>query len=457
MPSDGSFSEAGQLSASIVPKHDTLQTVQKLASSFQKAEIIRQEHQQQIQSLRRQVLLLEQRLNACEVALENREGELTQLSRVAGDLQAEASGVEHVLRQIEKRLDVLGGEIHYNERDARVATNKSTDYTKVKELTFILDERLASTRSEILQTVRELLAAEHQSRSSQQKTNQEEERGDEVEESNRRLERLEEAFKALHTRVDECTAIQNISGSESRTTLPEQRIGEGWNSESSQFVIDQLRRDGVVPFRDKSGKVRMSSSVIRVRNTPAFWGASHVRELCELKVGGVLSCLLVRESSHPSGAQPETKRESVLWPSTTIDRSFHVAFRSTEKAVKALITLHQLPVASQTKLRQNGKAEEEVLLMVDPVVPCTAEALVKQLQNIYQKEERKDVKSDNILEEQQIVACAHGSSENTKDDPEREIPEEIVSTLKESKKLLKDATIRKEKSSKSGRVKKKKE
>lgn len=450
------LSEGKRLSAS-VRDQDTFPTIQKLASSFQKSELVRQEQQQHLSTLRRQMQLLEQRLTACEVALENREGELTELSRVTGDLQSEAAGVEQVLRQIEKRVDLMGGDSHLKGRvrESGVVLDHeiSSDRDAPREWSTLLEERLKTVRAEILREVQGLLASESASSTNSMGQMKDREKLEEVDTWKGRMAKLEENLENLQSKVEKQIDVYHAS-----TPFIESEGEPGAFISTERSLLDQLRRDGVVAFRDKKGKVRLASAVIRVRNAPTFWGASHVRELCELKVGGVLSCLLI---PLPSSAEQNNNLGSVelgMPTSTSNERGFTVTFRSAEKAVKALMTLDHLCVSSQTKLRQSGRVENEVMLMIDPVLPSTAEALVKKLQpSMKQGSESSDTNEKTVADQNKVpLLNEHSGDTSHEEESGSQLGTSLKLKTKESRKQqLKDSTVKKERSTRTGRTKKK--
>lgn len=398
-------------------------TVQRLVSSFQNSESVRLEQEMQLSALRRQLLLIEQRLNAIDLSIEERENQLNEVLRAMGDLHVEVGGVQQIVQQLERRSELLG---------CVGAANREENFLKSKEeqCKILPAQELAT---EVVNEARPHLVS--QSEQSEEKEETSSHMTHNHEETNKvpafwkdvsqRLEKLEAAFASRATintttglpslfsslSLEEglCTAQQSLTQSASEP-LPVQGATTRKDSvsnassaseteistkaafsapplsspslEARERMRDQLMEEEIIPFRClRTGKVCLTSKTVLVRGVPFFWGAAHIRELCEIHVGGVVSCLLSRSLSPLSsktGAVNSDSANNTLPSSsaltsdspTRVERVFEVVFRHPLQAVKALTTLHSIPLAAHSKRKSSffSQKSESIFLSLEPVV-----------------------------------------------------------------------------------------
>lgn len=399
-------------------------TLQRLVSSFQKSEIVRHEHGEELSALRRHLILVEQRLSALDMALEEKEGQLQEVLRATGDLHVQASGMQQVVRQLEKRWELLGfgdsTDSHKNEVKKKYELPSSVEKQSISA-------QEASAGGLVFEPGSRLLKDAEGQKSH-------------VENGQKAMERMPDCWKGISERLAALeAAILGKSSSTTTTALPPSSpsactegapcVVKSVPSESSGLaqgespneagetavatymppapaattvrnpiiptsplllssqqerdnIRNQLIEQGIVPYRDlKTSKVCVASKTVLVRGAPFFWGAAHIRELCETRVGGVVSCLLFRPVpplSMPTEMNTTLREEGTLpAPATettdarkSLERVFEVVFRDPLQAVKALNTLHNIPIAAHPRRKGTSFSHkvETTHLLLEPVV-----------------------------------------------------------------------------------------
>lgn len=374
-------------------------SLHRLASAFQQSEAMREEQQLQLSSLRRQVALLEQRLTACEAALENRENQLRDLACVTGELRMETQASSQLVQLLEKRLLITRNgsdsatslpSFHGETRREDNRTNSSSEIKTNAENDSLIQEILP----EVMAAVKNMLEKNSVSSTvhktekdlsgkKPQGSNGSSEESDFrlLENLNDRVQSLESAFSAL-SRVEPLEAVKGDSCCDPRCISSSTKESSP-NSEEAASIRNELGHLGVMPFRNLEGKIEVTGSAVRVSGVPYFWGAAHIRELCEAKVGegkgAVVSCLLSQRASPKS--VPIHTNSSV--PSGGGERAFDVVFRSTAHAIRALVALNGLSVSSHPKVRHGaGSGERAGNLSVTPILSSVVVKLVKRLDDL---------------------------------------------------------------------------
>lgn len=415
-------------------------TVQRLISSFQKSEAARREQGNHLATLQRHLMLVEQRLSAFELALEERENQLQEVLRETSDLHMEAVGVQQVVQQLEKRWELLGC--------AESARNEKKKIEETKENSIKPKVDAAGTRNTI--------AAGSGCVSDNCQSSQEENqimitKNDVVEnapsflnEVLERLTKLEEAaacveqasnvtgvsspspFSSVLEVSTKAAASQEQSTAVSTAPPPEETAAKGGltaetsthyvtssitdgitstttttpslsspSTFSRELVREHLMEEGVIPYRDlRTGTICVANKTILIRGAPFFWGAAHIRELCESLVGGggVVSCLLSRPLPSVLDMQSRSPGERVTSSASPSDsatspkpaeRIFEVVFRLPSQAVKVLSSLHRIPVMTHPNRRGFivPNKEEKVFLSSEPVVSERIRRMIDHLRS----------------------------------------------------------------------------
>eukprot|EP00796_Vickermania_ingenoplastis_P011086 gene11086-7714_t len=309
--------------------------LQRLSVSLRDAEVRLEEQLKQLNALRSQLLLLEQRVGTCELSSERHEGQMTELARVTGSLQMDAANSEELVRQLEERL-----------RHADLSTNSLRGGPREGS-----SQLSASTKKAIVAMIAEALEA----------------RVPQITPPPAPAEPVAAAgeLAALRSRVDDLEGrllVLEHSPEPSSSSSPAAAESVDKDKKSSAALLERLRLEGLLPFRTPDGTLRVCGKRVVVRNVPDFWGAAHVRELAEARVGGVVTCLLASTGQSPRG--------------------FEVVFRRTTDAIRAVSVLHGHRVSSQYQHQRRANGVGPVVaLTADPVVAPEVEEMVAELRS----------------------------------------------------------------------------
>lgn len=414
-------------------------TVQRLISSFQKSEAVRREQGNHLATLQRHLMLMEQRLSTFELALEERENQLHEVLRETSDLHMEAVGVQQVVQQLEKRWELLGCAESTRNREKTIEETEEnsikptvdaacTSATIVAESSCVSNNSLC--RKEESQTIKKEIDGDVNAPAF-------------LNEVLKRLTRLEEAAACVEqarnvaeasflssssSPLEACikvaatqeqsaavstapppaaAAAKGVLAAETSTNSAASSMTKGTTSSiiitapsfsslscSRELVREQLIKEGVIPYRDlKTGIISVVNKTILVRGAPFFWGAAHIRELCESLVGGggVVSCLLSRPLPSTQDMHSRSAGEGVTSCATPSDtasfpkpaeRIFEVVFRHPSQAVKVLSSLHRIPVMTHPKHRGPiVPNKEKVFLSSEPVVSERIRRMIDHLRS----------------------------------------------------------------------------
>lgn len=345
--------------------------LQRLSAVYRKCDNALQELQKSSVALRSQLLLLEQRVAACEALEEKSDRQLHSLLSSMGELQMEAGNVRQLVGQLERKSLHPPSECP-----------PPSETAVPRELSMLTNEEVVTLR---------LLIAQHHAANSN--TIASSSRDSSVPSVVDELADLRERLGTVERRQQELQVQQSATA-----TLAEPPSAGLAEAGVQVDLNDQLRLLRAVPYCDASGNDQIATPSVLVHGAPSFWGAGHLRELCEAKVGGVDTCLLVRvdavqqkekaapvflsQSSSSKIAStahkddnPAASKDSAKV--THFERVFEVTFRTTSQAIKAISTLNGMKLSASTRGVSAGGASST--LRVEPVVPEEVKEVLERL------------------------------------------------------------------------------